>query len=213
MSICKTFGIRLRRFLVFSSISLLASAFVAAQAAPIVWVAQSLQRVGPSDPAQSGTQAQLWAGKGEYESFQIIVHAPSTGLTNVNVSVSGLTGPGGQVIGGSNIALFREQYVYVNASSPNWGGANQPIWVDVFVPRSAAAGQYSGTFTVTSDQGSASGQVLLNVWNFTLPLQPTLQSSFAFMGGYSLAGAQELLRNKVSPLDVNAGDEAGLMSR
>src|SRR5690242_14945564 len=42
------------------------------QSGPIVWTAPSLQRVGPSDAAGSGTLAQLYAGKGEYESFQII---------------------------------------------------------------------------------------------------------------------------------------------
>src|SRR5262249_9835884 len=30
---------------------------------------------------------------------------------------------------------------------------NQPIWIDVFVPRDTPPGQYTGTFTVTSDQG------------------------------------------------------------
>lgn len=253
MSIFKTPAIRFRGSCIFSSLSLLASGLLTAQAAPVVWVAQSMQRVGQADAAQSVTQAQISAGKGEYESFQIVVHAPSSGLTNVNVSVSTLSGPGGQTIGGSNIALFREQYVYVNASSPNWGGSNQPmgagwyadglipfidpatgqaptsaslravpftvtanqnqpIWVDVFVPRNAAAGQYTGTYTVTSDQGSTSGPVSLTVWNFTLPAQPTLQSSFAFQNGYSLAAAQELLRNKVAPLSVNSGDEGGLMN-
>src|SRR5690348_9217025 len=165
---------------------------------PTIWVAPSMQRVGTGDAPGSATQAQLSAAKGEYESFQIIVRAASSGLSNVNVSVSNLSGPGGQIISSSNIALFREQYVYVNAASPNWGGsnqpmgagwypdglipfidpatgappsgalravpfsvsanANQPIWVDVFVPRGSAAGQYNGTYTVSSDQGSASGQ-------------------------------------------------------
>src|SRR5579872_4829000 len=63
------------------------------------------------------------------------------------------------------------------------GNTNQPIWVDIFVPRTAAAGQYTGTYTVTSDQGSASGPVSLYVWNFTLPLQPSLQSAFSLLGG------------------------------
>ena len=234
-------------------LSLLLQATASAQSSPMVWVVPSLQRVGPSDAAGSGTLAQLSAAKGEYESFQIIVRAPASGLTNVNVSVTDLTGPAG-TIAKSNLALFREQYVYVNASSPNWGGSNQPmgpgwypdglipfidpntglpasggsiqavpfnlggnsnqpIWVDVFVPRGAAAGQYNGTFTVSSSQGSTSGTISLQVWNFTLPLQPTLKSSFAYWTADSLAAEQELLRNRVTPLNVAAANEASLISK
>jgi hypothetical protein len=230
---------------------LLLQGIASGQNSPILWVVPSLQRVGSSDAAGSGTVAQLSAAKGEYQSFQIIVRAPSSGLTNVNVSVTDLTGSAG-TISKSNIALFREQYVYVNASSPNWGGSNQPlgvgwyadglipfvdpntglsatggsiqavpfnlggnsnqpIWVDVFVPRSAAAGQYTSTFTVTSSQGSVSGQISLQVWHFTLPAQPTLKSSFSYWTADSLAAEEELLRNRISPLNVPAANELSLM--
>lgn len=46
---------------------------------------------------------------------------------------------------------------------------NAVFWVDVLVPRNAKAGQYKGTYTVSSGQGSASGHITVNVWNFTLP--------------------------------------------
>ncbi len=224
-----------------------------AQGGPIVWVVPSLQRVGQSDPAGSGTLAQLAAAKGEYESFQVVVKGPASGLSNVNVSVTDLTSSSGQTISKSNLSLFREQYVYVNASSPNWGGSNQPlgagwypdglipfvdpatglppvgasltavpfslsagsnqpIWVDVFVPRSVAAGFYSGSYTVTSSQGSVTGQISLQVWNFTLPLKPSLKSSFSFWNADSLAAEQELLRNRVTPLNVPASNQTSLMS-
>src|SRR3954471_20526548 len=164
---------------------------VAASAQPVVWVTPSLQRTGQNDAAGNGSQAHIYAAKGEYESFQIVVRAPSGGLTNVNVTVSDLTGPGGAIIPKSSFSLFREQYVNVNQSSPNWSGTNQPlgagwyadglipfndpatglpitgatlkavpftlnastnqpVWVDLQVPRNATAGQYNGTFTVSS---------------------------------------------------------------
>ncbi len=240
---------------IFIALALMALVPLAsAQSGPVVWVVPSLQRVGPDDSAGSGTQAQLSAARGEYESFQIVVKAPSSSaLSNVNVSVSDLTGPGGQMIARQNLSLFREQYVNVTTSSPNWGGANQPlpkgwypdglipfvdpstgqppsgsatlkavpfslsasknqpIWVDVFVPRGAAAGYYTGSFTVTSDQGSVTGQINLSVWNFTLPLKPSLKSSFLFWSAGNLAAIQELLRNRINPERVPTANQRSLI--
>ena len=90
-------------------------------------------------------------------------------------------------------------------------GANQPIWVDLLVPPTAAAGQYSGIYTVTSDQGKSTGPIALTVWNFTLPNSPALKSSFLFFQAGTLAAQQELLRNKISPLSTNPKDQALLM--
>ena len=60
-----------------------------AQEGPVVWVIPSLERVGLSDPAGNVTLAPLWAARGEYESFQIVVRAPENHrLTNVNVAAS-----------------------------------------------------------------------------------------------------------------------------
>ncbi|MFB3778148.1 MAG: glycoside hydrolase domain-containing protein [Bryobacteraceae bacterium] len=220
-------------------LSLMASA--SAQTGPVVWVARSLERVGPDDPARSGLRAEIRAARGEYESFQIIVKAPASSvLSDVNVIVSDLSGPGGRIIPKQNITLFREHYVYVGTSSPDWGGSNrpmakgwypdglipfvdpqtglsitsaslkavpfslavsknQPIWVDVFVPRNAEAGYYNGTFTVTTAQGSVTGQIGLTVWNFTLPLKPSLKSSFLYWSAGSTPAIQELLRNRLNP--------------
>src|SRR5438445_2399247 len=98
-----------------------------AQTAPTIWVVPNLQRVGMSDAPGSSTQAQLTAARGEYESFQIVVRAPGgIGLTNVNLSVSDLTGSTGQTISKTDLTLYREQYVNVNPSSPDLGGSNRP---------------------------------------------------------------------------------------
>lgn len=226
-----------------------------AQTGPIVWVAPSLQRVGPDDPAGGGAQAQIRAARGEYESFQIVVRAPAGGLSSVNVEVTDLAGPQGAVIPHGNLTLYREHYVHVSsASGPSWnwgeneplgpgwypdglipfvnpatgedlsgaaldavpfdlaGDKNQSIWVDVFVPRTAAAGLYTGSFTVTSDQGTATGRIELTVWNFTLPLKPSLRSSFEFwVEKFNVAAHQELLRHRLSPLHVTTSDQRRLI--
>jgi len=53
---------------------------------------------------------------------------------------------------------------------------NQPIWVDIFTPPNTPAGVYRGTATATSDQGSSTVFIKLNVWNFSLPLKRSLRA-------------------------------------
>jgi hypothetical protein len=205
-----------------------------------------------SDAPGTGADVNIAAARGEYESFQIITNGAAKGLSNVNVTVSDLKGPGGQLIPRVNFTLYREKYMHVTSSSPNWKGSNQPlgpgwypdalipftdpdtgkslsgaritavpfevkagnnqpVWVDLLVPRSAEPGKYSGTYTVTSDQGNFTGNISLKVWNFTLPQAPALKSSFLFFQAGSVAAQRELLRNKISPLSTSPADQAAMM--
>jgi Domain of unknown function (DUF4091) len=223
-----------------------------AQPGPIVWVVKSLERVERFSQPGTETVADLRAARGESESFQIAVQGPPSGLTNVSVSVSDLTGPGGATIPSGSFTLYREHYVYVSKSSPDWNGTNrplgpgwyadglipfvdpesgqplrgaplqavpfqlpagenQPIWVDLNVPRNSAAGSYDGVYSVTSDQGAVSGKISVKVWNFTLPLKPSMSSTFLVWIPGSLAAAKELLSNKLSPLWVAPGDQQALV--
>src|SRR5580698_1720846 len=92
----------------------------------VVWTAPSLHRVRMSDPTGQGTEISLSAARDEYQSFQIVVNGASTGLSKVNVKISDLEGSGKEVIPRTSFTLYREKYVYVSASSPNWGGTNKP---------------------------------------------------------------------------------------
>jgi hypothetical protein len=58
-------------------------------------------------------------------------------------------------------------------------GQNQPIWVDVYIPKNEPAGVYNGKVTVTA-AGNISAQipVALTVWDFTLPDGPTHKNHF-----------------------------------
>ncbi|MEH1968337.1 DUF4091 domain-containing protein [Nostoc sp.] len=221
---------------------------------PFVWVASNLERIKREDPPKSKTRIDLYAARGEYEPFQIGIRAPNNGLTNVNVSVSDLSGPNNQLISNKNITLYREHYVHVTHSSPNEKGSsnpplgtgwyadglipfvnpenqadikgaeldavpfnlkarnNQPIWVDIFVPRDAQAGQYQGTFTVSSDQGVVTGKINLKVWNFELPIKPSLNSEFTFYEHQDKSDMVELLKHKLMPdAHFNPADEPELM--
>jgi hypothetical protein len=56
---------------------------------------------------------------------------------------------------------------------------NQPLWVDVLIPRDAAPGEYTGTITVWAE-GVRPHRVpiQLTVWNFTLPEAPSMRTHF-----------------------------------
>src|SRR5579872_3669405 len=117
---------------------LLAGVSAWAQSAPIVWVAPSLQAVKQTDRAGSGVHAQLFAGKGEYESFQIVIQAPAQhDLTNTNVTASELVSKG-HVIPRGNLTLYREHYVTVSLGSPDWKKSNRPLgpgrYADALIP-------------------------------------------------------------------------------
>jgi len=62
-------------------------------------------------------------------------------------------------------------------------GDNGVIWADIFVPQGQVAGTYTGTISISSDQGTATVPVSLEVWDFALPSTATLHSTFDASGG------------------------------
>src|SRR5579864_6448789 len=193
-------GLRLAAAGLFILMIVVTASFSSGAAFP-VWVSSSLVRVGQSDAPSSATLITLSSARGETIATQVVVQAPSGGLTNVNVSASALTGPGGATIPASSITLYREYYINVNGTASYGGGSNpplgsgtyaeplipfndpqtesalcgtgatlqacdasvtagqnQPYFIDIFVPRGATnspPGTYTGSVTVTADQGSA----------------------------------------------------------
>ncbi|MER3482838.1 MAG: hypothetical protein C4332_06480 [Meiothermus sp.] len=204
------------------------------------WAVPGLERVRPDAPPQDNMPIELYAARGEYESFQVIV-AGARGLRGVDLQVSDLSGPNGAVISKDNLTLYREHYVLVDKSSPYKGGTsrpegtgwypdalipfnssvrpqfaanqvvygsvpvdvipgnNQAFWVDIFVPRDAKPGLYKGQYTISSSNGQVKGEVRLNVWNFELPLKPSLQSFAPLWFTRTPAAKIELLRNRIQP--------------
>lgn len=92
-------------------------------------------------------------------------------------------------------------------------GKNQPIWIDVYVPPGSAAGTYSGSIKIRADQGDVSVPVKLTVWNFSLPLAPSMKSVFQFWTPANRDSIEELLRHKVMPQKVDPRTEAGLVEK
>ena len=84
------------------------------------------------------------------------------------------------------------------------GGQNQPYWIDISVPRgvtSSPPGKYTGTISVTADQGTVSVPVTLTVWDFELPMRPSELSLWTLWppaaGNTITTLARALMRNKV----------------
>ncbi len=105
---------------------------------PRVWTESSLTRIGETDAPGPSTSVEVWAARGEYESFQIAVRPSSLPLTNVNVTMSDLSGPGGAWIPRSAFTLYREHYVTVAQASPDKWGPNRPLgagrYADALIP-------------------------------------------------------------------------------
>lgn len=222
---------------------------------PTVWVISGMERVGRENPPQKKHRIELFAARGEYEPFQIVVRAAGKRLTNVNLTLSGLRGRNGAVIEKGNLIVYREHYVHVAYGSPErkgttqpplgpgWYadalvpfldpatgkppvnpriraapfdvelGMNQPLWIDVSVPRNAKRGKYRGSFIVTSDQGRMAGELQLTVWDFELPLKPSLNSSFMLWKDKNAAACETILRHKLMPTPVPVQDAGAFVEK
>lgn len=157
-----------------------------------LWTTPTMEKVlrEAAPPTTAGDSISLYAAKNEYEPFQLIVRPDASGTATL--SISDFTGPG--TIGKANIELRRVGYVRVTTpsdasslTSPSgyipdplelvaFGAAdaitglqNQPYWLTVYVPPSAAAGDYTATLSVTAGGGTQNLTVKLHVYDFALP--------------------------------------------
>src|SRR5882757_2917544 len=91
------------------------------------WVAPGLVRVGKTDAPGTASSITLSSARGETVDTQVIVQGPAAGLTNVNVSASALTGPGGASLPAASFTLYREYYLTVTGTASYGGGSNPPL--------------------------------------------------------------------------------------
>ncbi len=191
------------------------------------WIVGDLEKIQPS--AAPYTSSRFWDGskvtlkgaKNEYAAFQIIL-TPTQNISGVTVAVNDLTGPG--TISNSNIELFKEHFQNVTTTDGSPGnlpvgeypdplipfskGAapfnvtanrNQPVWVDVYIPKGTAAGTYNGTITVSGS--GISDQTIplqLQVYNFELSDDSHLKA-FGLLYGGSYFNANGELQNLSGP--------------
>lgn len=161
-----------------------------------------------TSPKTNQTAAVLKAARNEFEAFQLVVTASSGALSGVDVNVSDLRDAHGNTISADQIMIYNQAYINVATVSTLQGatgewpdalipkkdayfgevrnafpfsvasGRNQPVWIEVYVPSTAAAGVYTGSATVTaSGRSPVIVPIQLTVWNFTLPSTSTLKSA------------------------------------
>ncbi len=153
-----------------------------------------------------GQAIQLFGGRGEYVSYQLVIDRvdATRPLTNVTVAIGDLKGPAG-AIGGGDLELFKNWYARNSAGQWQpaycvpWAGGrsfdipdrqrgmanqgSQSMYIDVYIPKRAGPGTYTGAVTVDAGGDKAVLPIELRVYDFALP--DTL-SFYAELNAYSV---------------------------
>lgn len=164
-----------------------------------VWWAESTYKISQERPLPTEKSGNIGisSAKNEYESFQLVLK-PKSDMDNISIEVSPLANNNGFKISDIDVSLVG--YVYIKVPTDRIGKVgyypdplppykkpfsvkadqNQPIWVTVYVPSNAPAGDYKGKITLTSGKWQQQVDVLLHVWDFTLPKESHIKSAFGF---------------------------------
>jgi hypothetical protein len=165
------------------------------------------------EPEKPEQKVKIYAARNEFEPFQVVLRAGVRDLDAVDVHVTELKGPDGAVVAEDNISIYLQRFLDLKIPSAIDGGTgewpdplvprvdrykhekrsafpfkmtrgrNQPIWIDVYIPRTARAGRYEGEVRVSvSGTSKLSIPVELEVWNFELPSTSSLLTTFGFSG-------------------------------
>lgn len=179
-----------------------------------VWRESTMEKVLRGDaPEPTGAPdpvVRMSLARRESESLQLALRSPGKAATGLGVQVSELRNAEGAVIGPENIRVYRVGYVDSRVPS-HWEGptgawpdilepnanvdlrpdSTQPVWITVYAPYGTAPGTYTGSITLAGpDLEPIKLTLLAEVYNFQLPVRPTLQTDF----GLDLKRAAELHR-------------------
>ncbi|MCG3114502.1 MAG: DUF4091 domain-containing protein [Candidatus Manganitrophus sp. SA1] len=179
-------------------------------------------------PKTDQVSAEMKGARNEFESFQLMVTASNGALSGVDVNVSDLADGRGNTIPADRIMIYKEAFINVTTPSTLQGatgewpdalipkkdeyvgevrnafplnvaaGRNQPIWIEIYIPPTAAAGIYTGSATVTATgQSPLVVPIKLTVWDFALPSVSTLKSAYSIdhsliPNGHGLPGSVAL---------------------
>jgi len=169
-----------------------------------VWWCEATWKISQkrAAPKESSPAATLSAARNDREAVQIVVR-PKKELKQLTAEALPLQGPNGATIKPENIRVLREYYHWVHTPTDRVGvrdwwpdalppidkpldlpaGKNQPLWVLVYVPTDAPAGDYAGTIRLKAEGWAADVPVKLHVWNFALPVQNHIETAFGLSMG------------------------------
>ncbi|MDD2710063.1 MAG: DUF6067 family protein [Verrucomicrobiae bacterium] len=128
----------------------------------------------------------------EHEGVQLLVIPYGDGLRDVKIEATDLIGKKGRKIKKEHLKITPVGYLEINAQGGRvWapdplletdrfdvrGGEIQPVWIDVYAPPEADAGDYETTLKITPvDAPALEARLKVHVWDFALPLKPALKS-------------------------------------
>jgi hypothetical protein len=184
-----------------------------------LWTTTTMDKVlrEAAPPTNTGTAISISAAKNEFEPFQIVLR--SDAAATATLQLSPFAGPSAVV---TRTEIRRVEYVSIqqpsDASSlpsssipdplvPTTFGTsealpaaqNQPFWITVYVPSSAAAGDYTATLSVSLSGARQEIPVTLHVYDFSLPnkigFDGNWNASFEALGGSTSLDAVQKLKD------------------
>ena len=138
-----------------------------------------------------GLTVSLFGIRGEYVDFQICVEALKGNLENLSVSADPMHGPKNAILKKSDIEIY--QNWYAKTKSGIWQPAytipikpdskfripdpergipnqqNQTFYIDVYIPKNATAGTYTGRINISAEGKEIQIPVQLEVHDFLMP--------------------------------------------
>jgi hypothetical protein len=214
-------------FKLFLLLSVMPAAFLGAapeEAPPFTWwTTPPLEKVKPLDPVPSAPmkRADLYAGRNEFEPFQIVLRGKTKDLPGVDIEFSDLRTTAGAEISKKNVTVYLEQFLNLDRPSSVEGaagwwpdpliprtdryanerrnafpftvrrGRSQPLWVEIFVPPATIPGKYTGSARI-----SVRGEL-----QFSVPIGLTvwnfvLPSTATLKSSFGLSGITALKQHR-----------------
>jgi hypothetical protein len=164
-----------------------------------LWWAEGTYKIMQQDPIPNGKiqPVKMHAAGNEYESIQIVLRPHET-MSNFKIEFQDFKSESGGIIAAGNITVRKVEYVHViwptdDYGKPGWypdplplfygpidleKDRNHPFYITIHIPGGTLAGKYIGSIQLSSDGWNESIPVSIEVWNFMIPENPSVRSSF-----------------------------------
>ncbi len=86
-----------------------------------IWTTHSLDRVRKNRQPENSKDIELYAAKGEYQSFQVVANSRNGDIKLTDLTVSDFVGSDGVIEAQKYVTVYREHYIAVEQNSPQRG--------------------------------------------------------------------------------------------